>query len=374
MAETRRQLLEQQLAQSQQLLQQAQNPDLFGNGRAGAFGAIAQGITAGIGAYGKAKARREILVNESQNIDLFKQFAISKGNQPLADVAGSLSPETREAYILQSTSPRYTSFNQFTPAKIQEFEYYQNLPSEDLRKQFLNVQRNTTGEGAFLKQGGAIEVLPNYGQAGAQKKGLETEAQKRVELTYEPTIAGAKTFQSEAAKTDVESQEKARGIISQTDALDNTLKLLETHPGLTDIVGAKGGGQILSYVGKEDPIQGTNSAGAKALFDQVKGQQFLQAFENLRGGGQITEKEGEAATKALSALSLATNEKDFIANIKILREIMTKVKTKAIERSAQGYQRPSSIPQQQTKQKQQTKQIEKSTIIKKYNPQTGRIE
>ena len=190
MAQPKRKLLEQQLAQSQQLLQNAQNPDLFGSGRAGAFGAIAQGITAGIGAYGEAKARREIIKNESQNIDLFKQFAISKGNQPLADVAESLSPETREAFILQSTSPRYTSFNQFTPAKIQEFEYYQNLPSEELRKQFLNVQRDTTGKGAFLTQSGKINVVPGYGEADAQKKALETQAQKEVQLDLDPKIAG----------------------------------------------------------------------------------------------------------------------------------------------------------------------------------------
>lgn len=368
MAQTKRQLLEQQLAQSQQLLQNAQNPDLFGSGRAGAFGAIAQGITAGIGAYGEAKARREIIKNESQNIDLFKQFAISKGNQPLADVAESLSPETREAFILQSTSPRYTSFNQFTPAKIQEFEYYQNLPSEELRKQFLNVQRDTTGKGAFLTQSGKINVVPGYGEADAQKKALETQAQKEVQLDLDPKIAGETTFAKEKAQEDVKAQEQSLKINEQVGNLSNILNQFERHPGLSDLVGAKGGGAILSYAGKETPIAGTNAAGAKALLDQIKGQQFLQAFESLKGGGQISEKEGEAATKALSAINERTSEKDLKQNINTLRNILQKAQQKASTRAQQGYQRVSvQSPTQQGS-------IEKSTIVKRYNPQTGRIE
>lgn len=368
MAQTKRQLLEQQLAQSQQLLQNAQNPDLFGSGRAGAFGAIAQGITAGIGAYSAYKTQQKILANEAKNVEIFKQFAISKGNQPLADVAESLSPETREAYVLQSTSPRYTSFNQFTPAKIQEFEYYQNLPSDELRKQFLNVQRDTTGKGAFLTQSGKINVVPGYGEADAQKKALETQAQKEVQLDLDPKIAGETTFAKEKAQEDVKAQEQSLKINAQVGNLFNVLNQFENHPGLSDLVGAKGGGAILSYAGKETPIAGTNAAGAKALLDQIKGQQFLQAFESLKGGGQISEKEGEAATKALSAINERTSEKDLKQNINTLRDILQRAQQRASTRAQQGYQRVSvQSPMQQGL-------IEKTTIIKRYNPQTGRIE
>lgn len=368
MAQTKRQLLEQQLAQSQNIMQQAQNPDLFGGGRAGAFGAIAQGLTAGLGAYAAYKTQQKILVNETKNIDTFKQFAISKGNQPLADVAESLSPETREAYVLQSTSPRYTSFNQFTPAKIQEFEYYQNLPSEELRKQFLNVQRDTTGKGGFLKQAGEIEVLSGYGQPDAQKKGLETQAKKTIELEFDPKIMGEKTFAKEKAEEDVKAQEQFLKINTQIGNIFNVLDQFENHPGLSDLVGAKGGGAILSYAGKETPIAGTNAAGAKALLEQIKGQQFLQAFESLKGGGQISEKEGEAATKALSAINENISEKDLKQNINVLRDILQRSQFRASKRAQQGYQRESA---QNLKQQGQ---IEKSTIVKRYNPQTGRIE
>lgn len=343
MAETRRQLLEQQLAQSQQLLQQAQNPDLFGNGRAGAFGAIAQGITAGIGAYGKAKARREILVNESQNIDLFKQFAISKGNQPLADVAGSLSPETREAYILQSTSPRYTSFNQFTPAKIQEFEYYQNLPSEDLRKQFLNVQRNTTGEGAFLKQGGAIEVLPNYGQAGAQKKGLETGAQKSVELVYEPEI------KRETKKQETVGEKQGTEVINEITApqtnniIQEAKKLLPQSTSGLPQRSISGSAAILG-------ISTDMNKADKQL--QILSGKLISNVPRFKGA----DSDKDTALYKQMAGDIANPNVPYKSRLAALEEI-EKLNNKYIKKT----------PAQQGS-------IEKSTIVKRYNPQTGRIE
>lgn len=359
---TKRQLLENALAQSQQVQQFAQNPQNFGGGYAGGFGAIAQGLTAGIGAYTAYKQRQQIAQIEAEDNQKFSDFAMEKGDTDLAGIAEQLTPETKQAYYMQKLLPDMMGgYGYQAPASQREYEYYKNLSPEQ-QAQYLGLKRNIAGEGGIVRETGSIDTLRGYGQAGAQKTGMEQTAKNVSDLNYKPAIAGASTFQSEAAKTDVESQEKAKNIISQADSIDTTLKLLETHPGLTDITGAKGGGAILSYVGKKEPIQGTNAAGAKALLDQVKGQQFLQAFEGLKGGGQISEKEGEAATKALSAINTTTSEKDLVKNIKTLREIMAKAKTRAVNRAGQGYQRPSSVPQQ------------KSTIIKRYNPQTGRIE
>ena len=197
---------------------------------------------------------------------------------------------------------------------------------------------------------------------------MEQEAQKSVELAYEPTIAGKTTFAKEKAQEDVKAQEQSLKINAQVGNLFNVLNQFENHPGLSDLVGAKGGGAILSYAGKETPIAGTNAAGAKALLDQIKGQQFLQAFESLKGGGQISNAEGETATKALSAINERTSEKDLKQNINTLRDILQRAQQRASTRAQQGYQRVSvQSPMQQGS-------IEKTTIVKRYNPQTGRIE
>ena len=84
------------------------------------------------------------------------------------------------------------------------------------------------------------------------------------------------------------------------------------HPGLEASVGVKSGGAIfdnLPYIG--GVIGGTDAADFTAKLEQVTGKQFLQAFETLKGGGQITEIEGTKATQALANLSTAQTEKQF---------------------------------------------------------------
>lgn len=55
--------------------------------------------------------------------------------------------------------------------------------------------------------------------------------------------------------------------------------------------------------------------------DQLKGQAFLQAFETLKGGGQITEREGIAAQNAIARLNRAQSTEAFQAALQELKEI-----------------------------------------------------
>lgn len=55
----------------------------------------------------------------------------------------------------------------------------------------------------------------------------------------------------------------------------------------------------------------SETARVKARIDQIKGGAFLQAFESLKGGGQITELEGQKAEAAQSRLNTAQSEEDF---------------------------------------------------------------
>ena len=346
-----RQLLENALAQSQGVSQFAMNSDNFGGGRAGAFGAVAQGLTAGIGAYAQYKNQQKLVELNASDAEAFASFATEKGNPELASIASRLSPESREAYYLSMILPQSQNAN--IPSAIREFEYYKTLPTEQ-QAQYLGVKRNIAGEGGIVRSTGAIETLGGYGQAGAQKTGMEQTARNVSDLSYKPSIAGQSTFAQGKAEEDVKAQEKLNKVNADSSNLTNLLDSLATHPGVPDLFGAKGGGAILSYVGKNEPIAGSNAAGAKALFDQVKGQQFLQAFENLKGGGHISEKEGEAATKAFSALNENISEKELIKNIGILKSTIEKAKYRAEVRASQGYQRQSSQPQQN---------IEKSVLL-----------
>jgi hypothetical protein len=75
-------------------------------------------------------------------------------------------------------------------------------------------------------------------------------------------------------------------------------------------------GGFESYVGAGFPglrfIEGTDTASFEPLYKSIKGQAFLDAFQRLKGGGQITEIDGQKATEALLKLDKAQNEKDFV--------------------------------------------------------------
>ena len=58
-------------------------------------------------------------------------------------------------------------------------------------------------------------------------------------------------------------------------------------------------------------IPGTSAADFNARLNEVQGGAFLQAFNTLRGGGSITEKEGEKATQAINRMSTSQSEKEF---------------------------------------------------------------
>lgn len=83
------------------------------------------------------------------------------------------------------------------------------------------------------------------------------------------------------------------------------------------VEGAKPHGGFENYVGATmfpglRFIEGTDTASFDPLYNSLKGQAFLDAFERIKGGGQITEIEGQKATDALLKLNKAQTEKDFI--------------------------------------------------------------
>jgi len=69
---------------------------------------------------------------------------------------------------------------------------------------------------------------------------------------------------------------------------------------------------------------GSSASDFKVRLDQIKDRTFLQAFETLKGSGQITEKEGEKATSALNRMSTAQSEVEFI---KAAREFEQNLRT-----------------------------------------------
>lgn len=95
----------------------------------------------------------------------------------------------------------------------------------------------------------------------------------------------------------------------------------KNHPGFETVVGMPGATGVLSKIGL---APGTDAASFRELMDQIGGKQFLEAFESLKGGGQITQVEGEKATKAIARMGTAQKEGDFLDAVDEFKDIVRK--------------------------------------------------
>lgn len=92
------------------------------------------------------------------------------------------------------------------------------------------------------------------------------------------------------------------------------LERMEKHPGREGSTGFIQG-MLPSRTGEQVDFQ--------SLVDQTQGQSFLQAFQMLKGGGQITEIEGKKATDAISRLgNQRLSDKDYLQAISDLKEVV----------------------------------------------------
>ena len=99
------------------------------------------------------------------------------------------------------------------------------------------------------------------------------------------------------------------------------------HPGFENAVGA---GIGLRF------IPGTSASDFQERFREITSGAFLEAFESLRGGGAITEKEGEKATAAKTRMSLAQSEKEFVTAAREYQNIIRVGIGRAQERLAKA--------------------------------------
>lgn len=122
-------------------------------------------------------------------------------------------------------------------------------------------------------------------------------SQQRVGLGYytaDPNTKGAQSYASglggETGKRAAAAQFDMPKTINEANEILGVIDKAMTHPGFNSRYGFQG-----AYT---PAIAGTPGADFETIRNQLQGKAFLQAFESLKGGGQITEAEGKKATDA----------------------------------------------------------------------------
>lgn len=137
-----------------------------------------------------------------------------------------------------------------------------------------------------------------------------------------PDLIAKKKEAEKRGELDADAKAAAPGFLANATQIKQNVNDLVSHPGFETSVGAKGPSRMFGADALTGAVGGTDAADFDARFDQVKGQQFLQAFENLKGGGQITEREGTAATAAISRMNKSQTESEFRAAAKEFNDIV----------------------------------------------------
>lgn len=91
-------------------------------------------------------------------------------------------------------------------------------------------------------------------------------------------------------------------------------------------------------------VPGTPQRRFGARANQLEGQAFLQAFESLKGGGQITEIEGAKATQAIGRLDTAQSAADYRQALTELRDLLVQAEQRPLGWAEQQSAKPQDMP------------------------------
>ena len=189
-------------------------------------------------------------------------------------------------------------------------------------------------------EGAANRGVTIRGQNLADARALQTEARerdvdlirRRAEAQATGTTTGRET--AEAALALPQAISTAERGIRLIDEMIGTLgkelkpgeKEVAPHKGFRGVVGA-------TILPGARFVPGTDASDFDARLNEIKGGAFLQAFESLKGGGQITQIEGDKATQAITRMERSQSEREFVAAARefqdIVRKGLQRAKTKA---------------------------------------------
>lgn len=157
----------------------------------------------------------------------------------------------------------------------------------------------------------------NYQNLGGQIVAMpegSTDPQAVYQKTLPPeSLPETRAAQATAvakAKAQEEARQQLPGAKMDLVRVEKNIDELLEHPGLSSATG---------FSSQYPVFAGTDRAGFESRRKQLQGGAFLQAFQQLKGGGTVTEVEGLKAEQSLARMDTATSEKEYKAALEDFR-------------------------------------------------------
>jgi len=185
------------------------------------------------------------------------QYGLQQGTQPFRD------------FVLTGKLPDVDS-----PMNVKEWNFFSKLPP-DQQQQYLTMKRSEK----YLDTGTEF-VRPNPVNPGQP-------------VATVPKNVSGEQEQKDLGKDTAAAKATLPNVVQSANSLVGVLDSILKDPYLDNMTGPVSGRM---------PNLSARSQDIQSKIDQVMGKTFLQAFNSLRGGGAITEIEGQKATQSLNRL------------------------------------------------------------------------
>jgi hypothetical protein len=169
--------------------------------------------------------------------------------------------------------------------------------------------------------GGGTQLMPRAQAAallGSESAGRPSEAAGGAASGSAAGLGTAPSAQVVAARAELPKLD------TQITQLTSTIDKALVHPGLKYSVGPWS---------VAPTIPGTDQADFRAIQGQLQGQAFLQAYQSLRGGGAITEVEGQKAENAIARLNSAQSEGAYREALGDLKSVLSAARERAYKQA-----------------------------------------
>ena len=281
---------------------------------------LMQSLQADIEGRATARTDAEQRQQDEQRVNATAEWLRGNGQGQLADamLAGNIPPAQVLGMALERMQPAAAE----TTDDIREYNFAVNQGYAGTLQEFINEGRRAGASSVVTNVGGTSDTVwgdaPSNMVWARDENGnviTETDPQTGAQTPVSIPVAGTESARDAADATLANNE----AIASAENSIGLVLSVLN-DPSLDAVTGMVQG-----------RLPGRNQEQQDLLvrIEQLQGQAFLTAFETLKGGGQITEREGQAAQAAIARLQRVQSGPAYRQALSELAEIMNRAITRA---------------------------------------------
>ena len=287
-------------------------------------------------ALGQQKQLQAQTAEKNRTLDFFRQQAPEYA--AMIDAGMPVGDAWQEYNRARTAKPQISEYEERSAAAKQY-----GLTGDDAMSFILT---GNLPSGRFGSAEVGLQMIPVYDEKGnvtyVQPSKSGSAIQTQFPEGYKP-LSPFDTSQQKAAGTESGKLQGGAAFdlprVEQNAAQSlGVLNRMKTHPGREGSTG---------FVQGMLPSRSSEQVDFQSLVDQTQGQSFLQAFQMLKGAGQITEIEGLKATQAISRLgNQRLSDADYLKAIEDLEEVINNGLARARQQAGQGGQPSYGAPAQ----------------------------